>query len=210
MSDEEPASPSNERSLWEEIVREDRRALWTADLESAKAFDQALLALAAGGFGLSVSVVKDIRNALSGADADWLYVSWIGFLGTLLVTLISFQSSQAACREQISLLEADLELRGPNPASSRKNWQRTITQYLNRAAITFLVAGAISLAVFVDRNVIGGNAMPKTPNDYVELKKGYVPPTFVTKKPLAPQKEGYVPPAAPKKSPPSPPPDKKK
>jgi hypothetical protein len=170
-----------------ELLREDRRSLWSADLESAKAFDKAILTLAAAGFGLSITIAKDFPRPLPTTTTYLLYATWAAFLTSLALTLISFQTSQKACRRQIADYEKHLSRNDPLPA---RNSAAGLTSTLNWISTGCLIMGALLLALFAAGN-LGGNPMAD------EVKKGYVPPPAP-----APLKEGYVPPRPPQAPPP--------
>lgn len=79
------------------VYLEERKLLIDAEREGSRSFDKAVLTLAAGALGLSVTFVDKIAPVPQ-ATILWLLVaSWIFFGFSIIVTLSSFITSQWAC-----------------------------------------------------------------------------------------------------------------
>lgn len=129
----------------------ERKLLISADLEYARIFDKAILTLTAGAFGLSLAFIKQIAYPIKGGNKLILILSWIGFALSLLFTLVSFLTSQSACKKQIKILEN--QYLNNCGITSIKNKYAQWTLILNILSIIFFIAGVIALAVFVAINL---------------------------------------------------------
>jgi len=127
---------------------EERKLLINAELESAKSFDKAILTLSAGAIGLSITFIQQLAPTLQAEKL--LCVAWSGFILALLSTLSSFLLSQSALRKQREILDKDYE--GKQSTQELKNWQATITNWLNWLSIIFFIVGVIHLALFSINN----------------------------------------------------------
>jgi len=134
-----------------DIYFAERNALIDAEREGARLFDKAILTLAAGSFGLSLALIKQIVPDIKNGSTIWLILGWGGFCLSLLSTLISFLTSQAACRKQREILEQSY-LKDGNEEPNRAG---RITQLLNILSITFFVLGIVFSAVFILTNISG-------------------------------------------------------
>lgn len=179
--------PRSEEILTREERREERRALLDADQDMSKAFDQAVLALAAAGLGFSLTLAKELAPARQAAR--WLLVSaWIGFLLALLLILVSFLTSQAALRRQVKIVEEN----GLPPKQPPCHCDRVA-----KLAICGSSRRRSNLPRALRQQI--GSAMTEKKE---RLEKGYVPPP----PPANREKHGYVPPPPPKRETPKPPP----
>ena len=195
-----------------EVYLEERKLLVDAEREGARTFDKAILTLAAGALGLSVTFVDKIAP-LPQATTLWLLVaSWISFGFSIIVTLSSFITSQWACIRQREILDTEWLNSSQEQKSIQNCWTR-VTNALNVVSILSFVTGVIFLCLFAFVNLSKEAAMSEKKKDYgftpqkppaTPLEKGFVPP----KPPEKPIEEGYVPPKLPSK-PPAVPPDKK-
>ncbi|MCX6575334.1 MAG: hypothetical protein NTV82_02950 [Candidatus Aminicenantes bacterium] len=133
------------------VYIEERAKLIHAQAEETHKFDRTILTLASGAFGFSLAFIKEIVPAIKQGTFGWLLAAWLGFCASLLSTLISFLTSQHACRKQIEILEKvifDGEKR-----ESEKNRAAKWTLGLNIASIIAFIAGVFLLVVFVSLNV---------------------------------------------------------
>jgi hypothetical protein len=85
-------------------VRE-RTLLIEMEQKSADQHDKAILAVASGGLALSVTFLKDIAPHPLPETLKFLGLSWICFVIGILTILLSFQTSQSACRKQRDFLD---------------------------------------------------------------------------------------------------------
>ena len=87
------------------VYLEERKSLIDAKREASRLFDRAILTLAAGAFGLSLTFIRQISPTIQSGTLFLLICAWAGFCISLLSTLISFLTGQSACSRQIKILE---------------------------------------------------------------------------------------------------------
>jgi preprotein translocase subunit SecG len=114
----------------------------------------------------------------------------------MLSTLISFITSQKACRKQIEIIKN--EFINSLEKSEEKNKLASATNILNYFSIIFFILGVIFLTIFCALNISIKEESKMSQKDKID--GGYVPPT----KPIKPDEHGYAPPKPPQK-PPEPP-----
>jgi hypothetical protein len=133
------------------VYFEERKSLIQALAEETHKFDRTILTLAAGAFGFSLAFIKDIVPNIKPGTLFWLLMSWIGFGLSLLSTLISFLTSQRACRRQIEILEKVIFEK--RERETEKNRAAVWTERLNIFSIIVFILGIIFLALFVSFNL---------------------------------------------------------
>lgn len=185
----------NGKTLEYEVYLDERKLLVDAIREGARSFDKAILTLSAGAFGLSLAFVKQIAPTVQPRTIILLITSWVLFAISILVTLISFLTSQSACRRQIEILESKLSKKDDHTNTPAK-W----TDVLNITSIIMFVIGVVFLSTFAISNLREGAMSDKKTT---KEDRGYVPQEVP--KPLpTPEKidGGFVPPMLPKPPPP--------
>jgi hypothetical protein len=133
------------------LYLDERRSLIDAQLEGEKAFDQAILVLAGGAFGLSIVLVTDLFKTIAPGSSALLRASWFCFGGSLLATLVSFVTSSHAYQRQLELLDRESD---PSKGRERseKNWYALWTRYLNIASLLGFICGIGLMAWFTSEN----------------------------------------------------------
>lgn len=180
----------------------ERSSLISAERESSQYFDKAILTLAAGALGLSLTFIDKIVPHPNPSTLCLLIIAWIFFCASVLSTLISFITSQFACRKQINILEK--EFFGNNSDKKDEcNILGGVTAFLNIASISLFVLGVIFLIFFSAKNIDQMKGEIKMSNGNKPINEGYVPPK-TPQQPQQPQKpsfereqRGYVPPNPP-------------
>src|ERR1043165_9448078 len=76
------------------------KSLVSGEERSADHFDKNILTLAAGAIAISLVFLEKIIQHPKASSLVYLYCSWVGLIVSLLATLISFLTSQAAYRRQ--------------------------------------------------------------------------------------------------------------
>ena len=154
------------------VYRQERDNLIDAKREASRLFDRAILTLTAGAFGLSLTFVNQIAPRLRTETVSVLKLSWAFFCVSLISTLISFLTSQAACTRQIDIVGAKFlnESSGGEAAGNRaegtdnlpsdenckhyeKNWPGLWTRWLNYLSIVGFIIGIALLATFAGVNL---------------------------------------------------------
>jgi hypothetical protein len=183
---------------------EERKLLIDAARESARSFDQAVLAFGSAAFGFSVAFLKDVVSVPAPQTLKWLALSWGAFSVGLLAILLSFLFSHRACLFEIHVGEESL---GKPVYKRKKNRWSAATNWCNGLSITFLFIGVLCWSIFAFDNLsVGGVPMNKRSVDQSQNdsgKAGYVPPSAPVK---APQQQ--TPANAPATPPPQPDPKK--
>ncbi len=175
-----------------QVYLEERNHIVVSEKETAQQFDKAILTLAAGALALSITFIHEIVPHPIEDTLCYLITAWILFCFSILSTLISFLTSQEACRRQREILDESISNKNVSAANVPAMW----TNRLNYISIAFFILGIIFLIIFSAINLKkGGESMPGDKKE----QAGYVPP----KPPVQPGKvnEGYVPPKPPVKQP---------
>jgi hypothetical protein len=125
---------------------EQRRTYFDALREEARKFDTHILTLAGGALGLSLTFIRNLIPSGQEPRAKALIISaWSCFGLTLLIILVSFMTSQAACEKEI----IDLENRKP---ISNNRW-RIITKAFNILSIATFITGVVLFVIFAAVNL---------------------------------------------------------
>ncbi len=110
--------------------------------ESARTFDQAVLAFGSVVFGFSIAFLKDIAPRPAAETLKWLGASWLLFSLGLLAILLSFLFSHRACMFQIGVGEKVLRSKDYKP--ERNPWSNA-TNWCNIARVALLFCGILSI-----------------------------------------------------------------
>lgn len=173
-----------------QVYLEERKQSIAAEQDTAKQFDKSILTLSAGALALSLTFINQVAPHPKAYSICFLVSAWSLFCVSVCLTLISFLTSQGACRRYREILDADMLGEDSNNNNSPGWW----TNWLNYLSIGFFIFGIIFLIIFSYINLSeGGECMSGSKKD----QAGYVPP----KPPVQPGKinEGYVPPKQPAK-----------
>ena len=158
---------------------EERKTLIEAARESAKTFDQAVLAFGSAIFGASIAFLKDVAPHPQTFTLKWLGGAWLLFSAGLLAALMSFIWSHKACMSEIDAATATLGK--PNAQRPANRWSE-LTDKCNYVCIGLLFLGLASWSIFALENLNqGGNTVAQQsqnqpPQPYEKVEKGYVPP----------------------------------
>lgn len=180
-----------------EVYLSERSSLNEAEKDSSQQFDKAIITLAAGALALSLTFIKQIAPYPKAWTLFFLFSSWLAFGASMLSTLISFLTSQEACRIQRKLLESDFFIK--EEQKEKENRPARITKRLNYVSIISFIIGVFLLTVFSISNI-----STKEKNEMATKKitpEGYVPPEIPKKPADKDRGAGYVPPDIPKKPP---------
>ncbi len=141
MAESEEGFKNQENDLY----LSERKSLIEGQLQSYISLDKWLLTLSGGAFGLSITFIKNIIPP-EGSKVIFLLISaWVSFCLSLLSTLVSFLTSQAAYSKQIEIIENDLE----ENSNKCRNW----TIFLNIFSVLCFTVGVFCLAAFCSVNL---------------------------------------------------------
>ncbi len=133
---------------------EERKLLIEAERETAQQFDKAILTLAAGALALSITFMQQIVPHPKSESIYPLIGAWISFCLSMLLTLISFLTSQAACRRQRDILDEEMSQINKKSSGTKDNKAAFWTNQLNYFSIGFFILGVILLIVFSAINLL--------------------------------------------------------
>lgn len=123
------------------------RHLRSADQRSQESYDKLVIALAGGGLGVSLVVLKDIVGANSPTWPTVLVFGWSAWILCLLLALISFFTSHKGIR---ALLDAHAD----GPCDVRTNSWIKATVVVNISAGLSCVAGIVLVSLFTGANLL--------------------------------------------------------
>lgn len=145
---------SGDNAVKYNIYLGERKSLIENKNESSRSFDKAILTLAAGAFGLSLTFLN--RKGIIIRHETWclLISSWVFLCLSILSTLVSFLTSQYAFSRSIKILEimyfSDIDHDKPN---NLRNRPAEITKWFNIISIFTFIVGVILLASFSSINI---------------------------------------------------------
>lgn len=117
--------------------------------ENTAQHDKAILTLAAGALGLSVTFLKDIANNPA-EGTIWLGLGWFLLIVSLVSMVGSFLTGQWACWHQLGKLDKHLQEQKRPPD---ENYWGTWTKGLNLSAFCCFLVGVASLVFFSWENL---------------------------------------------------------
>jgi hypothetical protein len=126
-----------DKNLQYRVYFEERNLLIKSKLDQSRQFDKAILTLAAGALGLSITFINQIAPNIKPGTEFILILAWIGFGISIFSILFSFLTSQKACEKQIEILEHVFFENEKNKKEKRENKAATWTEYLNILSIIF-------------------------------------------------------------------------
>ena len=190
----------NYNSLDYNVYLEERKSLIDAKREGIRSFDKAILTLAAGALGLSLTFIRQIVPDIKSGTMFMLICAWSSFCISILSTLISFLTSQSACSRQIEIMEAKYfdDNSDMSEKVNYKNKPAIWTERLNKYSIFIFIIGVILLVTFSSVNLspIKEETMADKKKERI-IREGYVPQRL----PKGQKKveHGFVPETLPKK-----------
>ena len=145
----------NNKNLNYQVYLDERKSLVDAKREGTHSFDKAILTLAGGAFGLSLTFIRQFKQHTIPNCKFMLALAWTGFCISMLSTLISFLTSQSACSKQIEILEVAFcsQNKDVDTRANQKNNFSIWTKRLNVISIFSFIAGTICLAYFTIINL---------------------------------------------------------
>ena len=207
LADERGRTSGMEQGQYTELKKHAGEAL----LNQANQFDKAILTLAAGALALSLTFIKDVAPAPNALIIGLLTGAWACFIGSVCITLISFQTGICAHRR----FDENLNIQQRDPATdsnSLKNCWVGVTITLNFASLIVFIIGTVLLtcSAYHGLKLKEHNVPEQRSNMNQTEQRGAVPPT----PPVPPGELGAIPPSppvsGPRTPPPSPPPPTKK
>ena len=135
------------------VYIDERKSLIDIMLKESLAFDKAILTLASGALGLSLTFIRQIIPNIKNGTIHLLENAWISFGISILITLISFLTSIFACRKGIKILEGEYINENKNKKCKNINYLAIITTCLSILSIISFIIGTFFLASFSINNL---------------------------------------------------------
>lgn len=137
-----------------------RDDLFKRQLSNSETLAKAILSLSSAGLGISLlflrysgkSNLEAIENVV---DLHLLYRSWLAFLLTIVITLVSFVTSQVGIKKQLKL-NRKYYLDREEKFINQKNWWAWLTPFLSYSSVGVYIYALYLTIEFVKRNTIGG------------------------------------------------------
>lgn len=130
------------------IAAEYRSLLVKTEQASQSEFDKGVLALSGGALGLSFAFTKDIVGTTHLVHSIYLLLAWAAWTASSTSVLMSFFTSQHACRKAIRQLDAAGKV-PPRPGG----WFDFGTEILNIAGLALFVVGLVMMVIFLNHNL---------------------------------------------------------
>lgn len=140
------------------LYAEARADLLKRQLSNSENADRAILSVSTAALGFSLAFLKDIIRLNDAEYSFLLYLSWALFVFSVIVTLLSFFTSQKAIDEQLEIahkyyIESDSDAIQARPKCAK------ITEMLNKVGAILLVLGLLCTCIFVGFNLSKGKTM---------------------------------------------------
>ena len=165
MSEEGIAKSDQELRL--KLYAEARADLLKRQLSNSENADRAILSVSTAALGFSLAFLKDIVPLQDAIFPYLPYWSWAFFALSIVLTLLSFFSSQKAIDEQLVLahryyIDRDEEAISLRPTAAK------LTDIFNKSGATSLVIGLLVTCAFVGVNLWKGKAV----NERKQINEG--------------------------------------
>lgn len=153
MTEEDIAKSEQELRL--KLYAEARADLLKRQLSNSENADRAILSVSTAALGFSLAFLKDIVPLQEAIFPYLPYLSWAFFALSIVLTLLSFFSSQKAIDEQLVLahryyIDRDEDAFMLRPTSAK------LTDILNKSGAVSLVVGLVATCAFVGINLWKG------------------------------------------------------
>lgn len=148
----------SDQELRLKLYADTRSDLLKRQLSNSENADRAILSVSTASLGFSLAFLKDIVSLQDPAFPFLPYLSWALFALSIVVTLLSFFTSQNAIDEQLALAHRYYIDRDEAAAVLRPKYAR-VTDTLNKSGAALLVAGLLATCMFVGINLWKGKAV---------------------------------------------------
>ena len=129
----------------------EREFLLNAQIDQTRSLDKAILTLSGGALALSLTFVTDIIPEPRNFLILILSFSWFFLIVSLLLTLVSFLTSQIALLRQVAILDVMYSKSNSRILDKPRETNRfaRVTYWLNVIALVSFVLGVVALTIFV-------------------------------------------------------------
>lgn len=150
----------DEQSRREEIYKQTRDDLLTRQLSNSVNLDRAILTLSSAGLGLSLTFIKNVVQIEQAVYIWLLRLSWGGFVGAIVLTLLSLIISQLAINVQLEHAR-EYYLNQNEEYLKKPNFRARVTEWTNYTAVAVFVIAICLLVFFITLNFNDNNPMPE-------------------------------------------------
>ena len=141
-----------------------RDELLKRDLSNTESYDKALMTLSAASLGISLTTIRFIVPLETASYICLIQLGWLLLLISIIVSIIAFQLSNRAIKNQLKNAE-DYYLKCNPQAFHRKNIAQKINSFLNFATGILFIVAITSIVSFVILNIeIEAEKMAKKPS----------------------------------------------
>lgn len=138
----------------QDLYQRTRDDLLKRQLSNSENFDRAILTLSSAALALSLTFIKNVVE-FDNVQCLWLLItSWVLFVVSIIVTLISFHISQAAIKVQLRYAE-QYYLEKNDEFLTKKNTPAAITEWSGYLSASTFVIAVICLVAFISLNIRG-------------------------------------------------------
>ncbi len=138
----------SKKELYKLYLKE-RDSLIAMEVEGAKTYDKAILTFTSGAFGVSIAFLEKVVPKPFPNTLLWLGLSWLCFAASLIIIILSFLSSQRACRLQVRLTYETIMNN-----KTIKNYWSVATYFCNYASLVLLMMAFAFSGLFIYWNKI--------------------------------------------------------
>jgi hypothetical protein len=142
------------------IPSDERRALFdkywaeaqTRQRSSSENFDKSILTYSSGGLAISFTFLKDFVPVKEAVFLPLLYSSWLCFVASTALTIISFLISYKAQELSISFAE-EYFINGKDEYCNKLTWHGTAVKWFNIFSGALFVIALVATSFFVKLNM---------------------------------------------------------
>jgi hypothetical protein len=152
MPPETPPTAFQPDEVRKKAYAEFREELVKKQNSNSENYDKSILTVSSAGLGLSLAFIKDVVPLTQVPCRTLLVQSWGLFAAAIVVTILSFQTSQLSIGT--SLAHADeYYLKGKDEYLNKKNMWASVTNVLNWISGALFVAAVLWTAYFIATNL---------------------------------------------------------
>jgi hypothetical protein len=138
----------------QDFYQKTREDLLKRQLSNSERLDNAILTLSTGALGLSLAFIKDIVPVKLAVHLWLIKMSWWLFGVSIVLTLLSFVTSQLGIKKQLEYAKEYYLLRH-DAFLTKTNLFAKITDTLNYSSCIIFVTAIVCTIVFVSLNIGG-------------------------------------------------------
>ncbi|MDP2360604.1 MAG: proline-rich domain-containing protein [bacterium] len=130
----------------------EKEELYKRQLSNSENYDKAILSYSVAALGFSIAFIRNTRQ-WAVAEHTWvLLISWIAFVFSIILVIISFMISQKGIEEQLEINRKYYE-DGEDAAADEVNKFANATKFCNYVTGSCFIVGIVLTAIFVGLNM---------------------------------------------------------